>query len=60
MTDASRFMPVTGRIEPVHHDQFVSQLEEMLPVFIGLAFPSLPGRGGHDDPFARATATASP
>ena len=43
-----------------HHDQFVSQLEEMLPVFIGLAFPSLQGRGGHDEPFARVTATASP
>jgi hypothetical protein len=54
VTDASPFIPVVGRIEPVHQDQFVRQLEEMLPVFIGLAFPSLEGRAGHDDPFARA------
>ena len=60
VTDASRLIPVAGRIEPVHHDQFVRQLEEMLPAFIGLAFPSLQGRVGHDDPFARVTATASP
>jgi hypothetical protein len=35
-------------------------LEAMLPAFIGLAFPSLPGKMGHDDPFAREGNTASP
>ena len=46
VTDASRVLPFAGRIEPVDHDQFVRRLEEMLPVFIGLAFPSLQGRRG--------------
>ena len=55
MTDASRFIPFAGRFEPVQQDQFVRQLEEMLPAFIGLAFPSLPGKVGHDDPFARGS-----
>ncbi len=53
VTEASRFEPVAGRIEPVHQDQVVRQLEGMLPAFIGLAFPSLQGRSGRDDPFAR-------
>ena len=60
VTDASRFIPFAGRIEPVHQEQFVRQLEAMLPAFIGLAFPSLPGKLGHDDPFARVANTASP
>ena len=60
VTDASRFIPFAGRIEPVHQEQFVRQLEAMLPAFIGLAFPSLPGKMGHDDPFARVANTASP
>ena len=53
VTDASRFVPVAGRIEQDHQDKFIRQLEEMLPAFIGLAFPSLQGRVGRDDPFAR-------
>ena len=60
VTDASRFIPFAGRIEPVHQEQFVRQLEAMLPAFIGLAFPSLPGKMGHDDPFAQVANTASP
>lgn len=60
VTDSSRLIPAAGRIERVHRDQFVRQLEEMLPVFIGLAFPSLQGRVGQDDPFSRVDATASP
>jgi hypothetical protein len=60
VTDASHFIPYAGRIEPVRQEQFVRQLEAMLPAFIGLAFPSLPGKMGHDDPFARAASTASP
>jgi hypothetical protein len=60
VTDASRFIPFAGRIEPVHHEQFVRQLEEMLPAFIGLAFPSLPGKMGHDDPLAGVANSASP
>jgi hypothetical protein len=60
VTDASRFIPFAGRIEPVQHEQFVRQLEAMLPAFIGLAFPSLPGKADHADPFARAGDTASP
>ena len=58
--DASRLISVTRQNEPVNRDQFVRQLEEMLPVFIGPAFPSLQDRVGHDDPFARVGATASP
>jgi hypothetical protein len=53
VTDDSRFIPYVGRFEPVHQEQFVRQLETMLPAFIGLAFPSLPGKMRHDDPFAR-------
>jgi hypothetical protein len=60
VTDASRFVPFAGRSEPVHQEQFVRQLEAMLPAFIGLAFPSLPGKMGHNDPFARVAKTASP
>jgi hypothetical protein len=60
VTVASRFIPFAGRIEPVQHEQFVRQLEAMLPAFIGRAFPSLPGKMGHDDPFARVASTASP
>jgi hypothetical protein len=60
VTDDSRFIPFVGRIEPVQHEQFVRQLEAMLPAFIGLAFPSLPGKLGHADPFARVANTASP
>jgi hypothetical protein len=60
VTAASRFVPFAGRSEPVHQDQFVRQLEAMLPAFIGLAFPSLPGKMGHNDPFARVAKTASP
>ena len=60
VTNAPRFLHFVGQIEPVDRDQFVRQLEEMLPVFIGLAFPSLQDRVGHDDPFARVGATASP
>jgi hypothetical protein len=60
VTDASRFIPVGRPIESVHPDQFVRQLEEMLPAFVGLAFPSLQSRVGHDDAFARLTATAAP
>lgn len=59
VTDAPRFFPVAGRIEPVQQDQFVGQLEEMLPAFIGLAFPTLQARVGRDDPFARGNAAAS-
>jgi hypothetical protein len=53
VTDESHFIPVAGGTEPVHQDEFVRQLEKMLPVFIGLALPSLQGRLGRDDPFAR-------
>jgi hypothetical protein len=60
VTDASRFIPLAGRIEPTHQQQFVSQLEAMLPAFIGLAFPSSPAKMGHQDPFARVTSRASP
>jgi hypothetical protein len=60
VTDASRFIPFFRRTEPVHQEQFVRQLEAMLPAFIGQAFPSLPGKTGHDDPFARAANPASP
>jgi hypothetical protein len=60
VTDASRLISIAGGIESVHRDQFVRQLEEMLPVFIGLALPSLQGRLGHADPFARVTVTESP
>ena len=59
VTDASRLIPVTGQIEPVHHDQFVRQLEDMLPVFVGLALPSLHRGTGHDDPFDQKTAAAT-
>jgi hypothetical protein len=59
VTDASRLIPFSGRIEPVHQEQFVRQLEAMLPAFIGLALPSLPGKMGHDDPFARAANAAT-
>jgi hypothetical protein len=59
VTDASRLIPFAGRIEPVHQEQFVRQLEAMLPAFIGLAFPSLPGKTGHQDPFARAANAAT-
>ena len=41
VTDESHFRPVVGRIEPVHQGQFVHELEEVLPTFVGLAFPSL-------------------
>jgi hypothetical protein len=60
VTDASRLIPFAVRSEPVHQEQFVRQLEAMLPAFIGLAFPSLPRKMGHDDPFAREGNTASP
>jgi hypothetical protein len=60
VTDTSRLIPVSGRTEPVHHDQFVRSLEVMLPVFVGLAFPSFQSRMGHDDRFARMTAAAAP
>ena len=60
VTDASRFIPLAGRIEPTHQQQFVRQLEAMLPAFIGLAFPSLPANMGHDEPFARVTSRALP
>ncbi len=60
VTDASHFIPFSRRTEPVHQEQFVRQLEAMLPAFVGLAFPSLPGKTGHDDPFARAANPASP
>ena len=52
VTDGSRLMSVARPIELLHQDQFVRQLEGMLPVFIGLAFPSLESRAGHGDPFA--------
>ena len=35
VTDASHFIPFAGRIEPANHQQFVRQLEAMLPAFIG-------------------------
>jgi hypothetical protein len=60
VTDASRSILFAGRTEPVHQEQFVRELQAMLPAFIGLAFPSLPGKMGHDDPFARVANTASP
>jgi hypothetical protein len=60
VTDASRLIPSVRRIEGVDQERFVRQLEAMLPAFIGLAFPSLPGKKGHDDPFARVASTASP
>jgi hypothetical protein len=44
VTDSSRFIPVAGRIEPVLQDEFVRELGEILPTFIGLAFPSLNAR----------------
>jgi hypothetical protein len=53
VTDDSRFILYAGRFEPVQQEQFVRQLETMLPAFVGLAFPSLPGKMRHDDPFAR-------
>jgi hypothetical protein len=60
VTDASRFIPFAGRIEPIHQQPFVRQLEAMLPAFVGLAFPSLPGKLDHDDPFARVASATSP
>ncbi len=60
VTDASHFIPFAGQIEPVKQEQFVRQLEAMLPAFIGMAFPSLPGKLAHHDPFARVANTASP
>jgi hypothetical protein len=59
VTTASHLIPFAGRTEPVRQEEFVRQLEAMLPAFIGLAFPSLPGKMGHDDPFARAANTAT-
>jgi hypothetical protein len=53
VTDDSRFILYAGRFEPVQQERFVGQLETMLPAFVGLAFPSLPGKMRHDDPFAR-------
>jgi hypothetical protein len=44
VTDSSRFIPVAGRVEPVVQDEFVRELEKVLPTFIGLAFPSLHAR----------------
>jgi hypothetical protein len=60
VTDDSRLLPFAGRIELAHQEQFVRQLEAMLPAFVGLAFPSLPRKMGHDDPFARVANAASP
>jgi hypothetical protein len=60
VTDASRFIPLAGRIEPTHQQEFVGQLATILPAFIGVAFPSLPAKMDHDDPFARLTSRTSP
>jgi hypothetical protein len=60
VTDASHFIPFDRQIEPLDQDRFVRQLEAMLPAFIGLAFPSLPGKKAQNDPFARAAGTPSP
>ena len=57
VTDASHFIPVAGRIEPVHQDQFVRQLEEMLPVVYRAGVSIVAGRVGHDDPFAGSRRT---
>ena len=46
VTDASRLIPVAGRIEPVHQDQFVRQLEEMLPVVYRAGVSIVAGQGG--------------
>jgi hypothetical protein len=58
--DASRFLPVAGGTGPVEEDHFTGHLEQILPTFIGLAFPTLQGKAGHQDPFAQVAATASP
>jgi hypothetical protein len=60
VTDDSRLIRFAGRIERAHEEQFACQLEAILPEFIGLAFPSLPGKMRHDDPFARVASASSP
>ena len=57
---STSLIPFVRRIEGVDQERFVRQLEAMLPAFIGLAFPSLPGKTGRDDPFAQVANTASP
>jgi hypothetical protein len=60
VTDDSRIIPFGRPIEPVHQEQFIHQLEAMLPAFIKLAFPSLPRKTGPGDPFATVANPAKP
>jgi hypothetical protein len=60
VTDTSHFRPVVGRVEPVHQDQFVRELEEVSPTFVGLAFPSLRKEAAPHEVSAQITASSPP